>query len=171
MVFTLHRRGLFLCLFIKRIFLVRTLCDHYLHKVFTKEQKSRQGQYMSAMELYDLYTHEDKSPCPRPCRAVRDPVALSRCATPYTPRPPQNALRAAVSIFTPSPVSYPTPPQNAPRAPQNARCDRLHTHTRPSPAAHLCTCAHCSNLHNVDRSTLCKAPKVRKLRKNTCKTA
>ena len=63
MVFTLHRRGLFLCLFIKRIFLVRTLCDHHLHKVFTRVWKSRQGLYMSVMELYDLYAHEDKSPC------------------------------------------------------------------------------------------------------------
>lgn len=62
MVFTLHRRGLFLCLFIKRIFLIRTLCDHHPHKVFTRVQKSRQGLYMSARELYDLYTHEDKLP-------------------------------------------------------------------------------------------------------------
>lgn len=142
MVFTLHCRGLFLCLFIERIFLVRTLCDHHLHKVFTRVWKSRQGQCMSVMELYDLYTHEDKSPCLRPlpdrpilsplhCPAahtVRDPVALScPCTALHAPRPRPDA---------------PAQPQTTPHAPR--RCERLHAPQMPRqpPTLSRCTASH-----------------------------
>ena len=122
MVFTLHRRGLFLCLFTKRIFLVRTLCDHHLHKVFTRVWKSRQGQSMSVMELYDLTHMRINHPvfdplravmlssrahcprlscCPRTCPAVHAPrqrPAPRPASTRCRPAPP--APRAPVSVYT-----------------------------------------------------------------------
>lgn len=157
MVFTLHRRGLFLCLFIKRIFLVRTLCDHHLHKVFTRVWKSRQGQCMSVMELHDLYAHEDKSPCLRPlpdhpilspfycpaAHAVRDPVALSATLSSRT-RP-----QTAPSVPRPRPASpaqpspdQPRPDQTTPHAPRPCArpCARPHAPQMPRQPPTLSRC-------------------------------
>lgn len=146
MVFTLHHRGLFLCLFIKRIFLVRTLCDHHLHKVFTRVWKSRQGLYMSVRELYDLYTHEDKSlslTCP--VLSLFDLFTLSsRAHCPSLSRCP--AVCAPVHQHTPpdpqtAPSTSPAPDQTTRPAPL---CASLCASTRAPDAAPLsrCTASH-----------------------------
>ena len=141
MVFTLHCRGLFLCLFIKRIFLVRTLCDHYLHKVFTRVWKSRQGQSMSAMELYDLCTHEDKSLCrlTRPALSLFDPFTLSsRAHCPPLSRCPRPCPAVHAPQPSPDHTTRPAPlcaslcaSTRAPDAAPLSRCTASHTPRPP----------------------------------------
>ena len=130
---------------------------------------------MSVMELYDLYAHEDKSPCrftvqprtlsatlsrcPRPCRAVTLSSALHA----------QTAVERAVSrcerfYAVPRVLPYPSP-RTRPERPRNAPVSLPTRAHAPAYARPLCVHAHCSNLHNVDRPTLCKALKVLKVRK------
>ena len=114
--------------------------------------------------------------CASLCASTRAPDAqtAAHAVTLSSALHAQTAVERAVShcerfYAVPRVLHHPRPrtrPER-PRKPAVSLPTRAHA---PAHARTLCTCAHCSNLHNVDRSTLCKAPKVRKMRKNTCKT-
>ena len=115
--------------------------------------------------------------CAPLCASTRAPDAqtathaVTLSSVPHAQTHAQAPTSPCERVHALPPCPIPPQPQNAPRAPQKAPCEPCHTHTRARPRARtLCDCAHCSNLHNVDRPTLCKTLKVQKVRKNTCKT-
>lgn len=89
------------------------------------------------------------------------PHAQTHAQAPASPCERVHALPRV--LYHPSPRTRP----ERPRKPPVSLSTRAHA---PSPAAPMCACPQCSNLHNVDRSTLCKTLKTQKVRKNTCKS-
>lgn len=130
-------------------------------------------------------------PRPAPDQPQTLPHAPRRCERPHAPQMPPRCRACAVTlcdalhaqtateahtspcerVHALPPCPIPPHPRTRPERPRNAPVSLATRAHAPAHTRTLCDCAHCSNLHNVDRPTLCKAPKVRKMRKNTCKTA